>query len=203
MKINKSFKIILFVSSCLLSSCLSKNYDNDGNSFNSTKIGDNEWMSSNLNTSKFSNGDEIYQAKTAEEWKNAGREERPAWCYYKFNSSNEKILGKLYNWYAVYDIRGIAPENWHVATNGEWKELSNYTKNNNIDLYKINFNPISSGFCSSKGIFFEIDENDAQWWCYYNKKQNESFAWGITNNYFGWAVVKKAIGLPVRCVKNK
>jgi uncharacterized protein (TIGR02145 family) len=34
-----------------------------------------------------------------------------------------KIYGKLYNWYAVNDPRGLAPEGWHVPTDEEWKQL--------------------------------------------------------------------------------
>ena len=33
--------------------------------------------------------------------------------------------GKLYNWYAVNDPRGLAPAGWHVASDAEWTELTN------------------------------------------------------------------------------
>ncbi len=174
------------------------------------KIGGVEWTTCNLNTNKFQNGDLIFEAKNAEDWINAGKEERPAWCYYAFDSLNEKKYGKLYNWYAANDPKGLAPKGWHVATNGEWKELSQANQkklreNSNIKyLDEIKFNPVSSGFCSSKGEFFPINKDDGQWWCYYDKKQRESYVWGIdSKNNTGWRVVKKRIGLPVRCVKDK
>ena len=32
----------------------------------------------------------------------------------------------MYNWYAVNDPRGLAPEGWHIPTDAEWKELEMY-----------------------------------------------------------------------------
>jgi uncharacterized protein (TIGR02145 family) len=34
--------------------------------------------------------------------------------------------GRLYNWYAVDDARGLCPSGWHVPTDGEWTDLENY-----------------------------------------------------------------------------
>jgi len=193
-----------------LISCKNNTGENESLETNTVKIGGLEWISSNLNTNKFQNGDEIYEAKNSEDWINAGNEERPAWCYYKFDSSNEKLYGKLYNWYAANDSRGLAPMGWHVATNGEWKELSNINgeyhnkKSSSMYLDEIKFNPISSGFCSFKGKFIDIDDDYCQWWCFYNKKQRKSFAWGVSSKkYTSWKVEDKRVGLPVRCVKDK
>ena len=49
------------------------------------KIGTQIWAATNLNTAKFSNGELIPEAKTAEEWQKAGQEGKPAWCYYNFS----------------------------------------------------------------------------------------------------------------------
>jgi len=81
-------------------------------------------MAENLNVDRFLNGDEIPEARTAEEWKRAYDNKQPAWCYYENDPANGAIYGKLYNWYAVNDPRGLAPEGWHVATDGEWTMLS-------------------------------------------------------------------------------
>jgi uncharacterized protein (TIGR02145 family) len=81
---------------------------------NSVKIGDQTWMITNLNVSKFRNGDPIPEVKSNEEWEKAGKNKQPAWCYYDNNSSNGVKYGKLYNWWAVNDPRGLAPEGWHV-----------------------------------------------------------------------------------------
>jgi uncharacterized protein (TIGR02145 family) len=93
--------------------------------YKSVKIGTQTWMTENLNVSTFRNGDPIPEAKTNEEWEKAGKEGKPAWCYYKNDPKNGAKYGKLYNWYAVNDPRGLAPVGWHIPTDAEWITLEN------------------------------------------------------------------------------
>jgi uncharacterized protein (TIGR02145 family) len=99
---------------------------NDKPIINSVKIGDQEWQMKNLDVDRFRNGDPIPHAITDEEWKAAGERGEPAWCYDDNDAENGKIYGKLYNWYAVNDVRGLAPEGWHIPTDGEWTTLTNH-----------------------------------------------------------------------------
>lgn len=92
----------------------------------SVTIGSQVWMTKNLNVDKFRNGDPIPQAKSDAEWEAAGEKEQPAWCYYDNDSSKGAKFGKLYNWYAVNDPRGLAPKGWHIPTNAEWTILTDY-----------------------------------------------------------------------------
>ena len=87
----------------------------------SVKIGTQTWTSENLNVSTFRNGDPIPEARTKQEWILAGNHEQPAWCYYNNDSENGKVYGKLYNWYAVIDTRGIAPKGWHIPSIKDWE----------------------------------------------------------------------------------
>ncbi len=87
------------------------------------KIGEQVWMAKNLDVDHFRNGDPIFRAVTREEWEKAGEERKPAWCYYENKESNGEKYGKLYNWFAVNDPRGLAPEGWRVATDEDWKIL--------------------------------------------------------------------------------
>jgi uncharacterized protein (TIGR02145 family) len=80
-------------------------------------------MAENLSSNKFSNGDIIPEAKTSEDWYRSELTKTPAWCYFNYDSSYCSIYGKLYNWYAVNDPRGLAPENWHIPTKAEWSVL--------------------------------------------------------------------------------
>jgi uncharacterized protein (TIGR02145 family) len=89
-------------------------------------IGDQVWMTKNLNMDKFRNGDPIPEAKTNEEWIKAGENKQPAWCYYENDPANGEKYGKLYNWYAVNDPRGLAPEGWHVPSEEELQDLFIY-----------------------------------------------------------------------------
>jgi uncharacterized protein (TIGR02145 family) len=83
-------------------------------------IGAQAWMANNLEITTFRNGDPIPQAASDEAWKIAGQNKQPAYCY------NGETYGKLYNWYAVNDPRGLAPEGWHIPTDAEWTQLSDY-----------------------------------------------------------------------------
>lgn len=65
-------------------------------------------------------------AKTNEEWERAGNQGKPAWCFYKNAGLNGEKYGRLYNWYAVNDPRGLAPEGYHVPSDQEWEELVEY-----------------------------------------------------------------------------
>jgi len=88
------------------------------------KLGDQEWMTTNLNVSRFRNGDPIPHAKTRQQWETAGKEGQPAWCYYENDEENGKRYGKLYNWYAVTDPRGLAPAGWRIPDNDDWSKLA-------------------------------------------------------------------------------
>lgn len=78
------------------------------------------WMTKNLDVSHYRNGDSIPQVTDPNVWDTLTT---GAWCYYDNDPANGEIYGKLYNWYAVNDPRGLAPEGWHVPTDEEWKEL--------------------------------------------------------------------------------
>jgi uncharacterized protein (TIGR02145 family) len=95
----------------------------DGKVYKTVKIGDQVWMAENLNTDRFRNGDLILEAKTNEDWENACKNKQPAWCYYENNPNNEERFGKLYNWYAIVDSRGLSPEGWHLGSEKEKNEL--------------------------------------------------------------------------------
>lgn len=97
--------------------------------YKTVTIGTQVWMKENLNVSTFRNGDPIPEAKTDEEWKRAGEEGKPAWCYYDNDPKNGTKYGKLYNWYAVNDARGLAPSGYHVPTDEEWRVLIDFLGN--------------------------------------------------------------------------
>jgi uncharacterized protein (TIGR02145 family) len=135
----------------------------------STKIGNNVWSTSNLNTSTFKNGDLIFEAKSREDWEQANEGKKPAWCYYNFDSANGTKYAKLYNWFAVNDSRGLAPEGWHIATSDEWEELIDTVDGGNKGGYQLktstgwggdyngnnayNFSARPGGRCASDGSF--------------------------------------------------
>ena len=124
MKIIVTFELL--ITAIAICACGGKNKDQDGNTFKTVIIGNQEWMAENLAVGSFRNGDPIPQAKNYEDWVSAKEQESPIWCYYDFDPKYYNEYGILYNWFAVNDIRGLAPEGWHVATNEDWDELIKY-----------------------------------------------------------------------------
>ena len=91
-----------------------------------TKIGDQVWMVRNFEGLIFNNGDTIPHVTSTEEWVKAGKSRLPAWCYYNNDTLEGKKYGRIYNWYAINDPRGLAPKGWHVPTNDEWVKMEEF-----------------------------------------------------------------------------
>ncbi|MEI7471721.1 MAG: fibrobacter succinogenes major paralogous domain-containing protein [Chitinophagaceae bacterium] len=84
-------------------------------------IGTQQWMSKNLDLAFYRNGDPIPQVTNQAAWATLTT---GAWCYYNNDSTQATTYGKLYNWYAVNDPRGLAPIGWHIPSNAELAVLS-------------------------------------------------------------------------------
>ncbi len=145
--------------------------DSDGNFYRTVKYGLQEWMGNNLSVTHFRNGDAIPQAKTEEEWLNAANSKKPAWCYYENDQINGQKYGKLYNWYAINDRRGLAPAGWRVPENQDWRTLiknllgidvageklkspNEWKKRKGTN--KIGFSALPSGYRDQQGKFLEL-----------------------------------------------
>lgn len=149
------------------------------------------WMAQNLDVGKFRNGDPIRECKNLTEWRDAGLKGEPAWCYYEFNAAEGKKYGKLYNWFAIADSRGIAPEGWKVPNEDDYKKLAQEDKNektyggeliaflNASDTWTIDcakgdngsgFNGLASGMLSYSSsdntFYFEGKGRQTSWWVY-------------------------------------
>jgi uncharacterized protein (TIGR02145 family) len=177
-------------------------------------IGSQIWMTENLNVDRFRNGDLIPEAKTVDEWEIAGKNKQPAWCYYDNDPMNGEKYGKLYNWYAVNDSRGLAPIGWNIPSNEDWNILSKslggdaksgtklksnnkWYKNGN-GTNEINFNAMPSGFRLRFGqfsselystYFWVKNSNEARFLIY-----SEGFLYKYQFDY--------SSGCSVRCIKD-
>ena|SRR5664279_4826348 len=92
----------------------------------SVTIGTQKWALANLSVGTFRNGDSIPEAKSNKDWVAAGDAGKPAWCYYDNNPANGTKYGRLYNWFAVNDPRGLAPAGWVLASDADWTKLVNF-----------------------------------------------------------------------------
>jgi len=99
------------------------------NNLPSVTIGTQVWTDKNLDVTTYSDGTIIPQVTDPTAW--AGLT-TGAWCYVNNDASNNVIYGKLYNWYAVTDTRGLAPVGWHVPTDAEFTTLSNNLGGNSV-----------------------------------------------------------------------
>lgn len=93
-------------------------------------IGEQEWMQKNLDVTHYRNGNAIFHAESSEDWQYASDNGIGAWCYYNNDEENGAIFSKLYNWYAVNDSRGLAPDGYHVPSDTEWTQLTDYLSDN-------------------------------------------------------------------------
>jgi uncharacterized protein (TIGR02145 family) len=189
--------------------------DIDGNIYKSIKIGEQVWMAENLNTSHFRNGDIIPEAKTTEEWIRAGTENEPAWCYYNNDSEDGEEYAKLYNWYAINDPRGLAPENWTIPDNNEWAKLIDYLGGNkeagtgmksttgwnskSNESNSSRFTALPGGGRVYDGNFSDIG-NAGIWWSSVEETALTAYGICLINNVVqgSW---QKGTGLSVRALK--
>lgn len=88
-----------------------------------TQIDDHYWAKENLKCKHFKNGDPIPYAGSNEEWIAAFEEARPAYCFYNNDSVLGERYGYIYNWFALADYRGLAPEGSRVANQADWDTL--------------------------------------------------------------------------------
>jgi uncharacterized protein (TIGR02145 family) len=122
------FVLPLLMAVCAASPTSLSNKNNKpggGQPFREVTIGKQTWMAQNLDVAVFSNGDTIPQAQTSAAWKAAARQRQPAWCYVK-NDSLGRQYGKLYNFFAVSDARGLAPLGWRIPDGKDWSALGSF-----------------------------------------------------------------------------
>ena len=97
--------------------------DVDGNVYQVITYGTQVWMSANLATTKYNNGNDIPLISDPTGW---GSLTTPGYCWYSNDKdANKAIYGALYNFYSVNTGR-LCPTGWHVPTNNEWAVLINY-----------------------------------------------------------------------------
>ena len=97
--------------------------DIDGNVYGTVTIGNQEWLAVNLRVTRYNNGDAIPTGLSDTEWSNT-----TSGAYAIYNNDNDMLeaYGKLYNWFAVDDARGLCPEGWSVPSDDDWTQLVDY-----------------------------------------------------------------------------
>lgn len=196
--------------------------------YEEVKIGNQIWMKKNLDVVTFRNGDPIPHAKSYAEWEEYGKQGKPAWCVFLENEDgyDEKFdynveHGKLYNWYAVNDPRGLAPEGWHVPSVAEWDKLLDNLggpeiagkkmksksgwENDGNGTNESGFSGLPCGKRFSDGYFIGLD-HFSSFWSSIEAESDSNFAWQYSLGYNNSGVnedgYEKSTGISVRCLRD-
>jgi uncharacterized protein (TIGR02145 family) len=192
--------------------------DIDNNEYHLVKIGEQIWFKENFSSTTFRNGDPILQAQSKYEWEKAGLNHQPAWCFHQDAESNDLELGKLYNWYAVADNRGLAPAGFKVPTKDDWNKLHEFIGKNNSSGIKIikgenwdskligdnrlGFSAIPAGYRTENNLFSSIGHS-AAWWTSSSEKDKEAIGYAITESELKTNSYLRSQGFSVRLIKLK
>lgn len=212
-KKNLNCTLFLFISILLLG------FDSKSQNLELEKvvIGKQTWKTKNLNVSRFSNGDEIEHATSNAEWKKAIQENRPAWRYMNNDTTLGKSYGKLYNWFAITDLRGLAEEGWKIPEKDDWQELIDYLGDDAGHQLKCNCNEIKegkgnnksrftavlAGHCFFNGMFTNLYYTGS-WWSTSSLEEGQVWVMQLNANFKEAKLLKmfQSFGLSVRLLKQ-
>jgi len=169
-------------------------------------IGQLEWMSGNLKSTKLNDGTNIPNITDITDWV---RTTSPAYCWYDNDISNKAIYGGLYNWHTV-NTGKLCPERWHVPTDNDWNTLLKYIGGKDSvvkNMEEFGFPVIPGGYRYGyywgSGIFYEKDTNAYLWT---STKATDTHIWSrtISNDF---SIIYRSYftrnnGFSVRCIKS-
>jgi uncharacterized protein (TIGR02145 family) len=192
-------------------------------------IGDQCWFAENLCSENYENGDAIPSNLSDSEWssttsgavavygEDAGCDNYSPDIDACDPAQSLDEYGRLYNWYAVDDARGLCPSGWHVPTDGEWTLMTDelggqsiaggqmkttYGRNNGGNgTNSSGFSGLPGGYRNYVGYFDDAGSYGG-WW---SSSPNGSSAWNrylgssesVYRNYYG-----QRVGFSVRCVRD-
>ena len=192
--------------------------DIDGNIYNTVSIGSQCWMSENLKTTKYRNGNAITNVTDSTAWGFS----YGAYCDYMNIAGNSTIYGRLYNFYTVIDTSGLCPTGWHIPCDTAWtilitylggdgiaggklKEagLGHWLSPNNAASNETGFTALPAGFRNSEGNFYFVGSN-GYWWS--SSAYINGNAWKLSM-YYNLSTVSfngifKSTGMSVRCLRD-
>jgi len=185
----------------------------DANSYGSRKIGDQLWMTKNLN---------CYVAGSK--------------CYGN-NEANCTKYGRLYTWAAAMGLpsknnseywgkgddvkrKGVCPEGWHIPNNDEWETLMDFVGwdmaqlmaksgwNKDEDGYggggtdESKFSAMPGGYGNDEGGYEEAGYT-GYWWTATESDDEYATSWYISyDEDYDWQDSEKNYLLSVRCLKD-
>lgn len=178
------------------------------------------WMVRNLDVNSYRNGDPIPNVTDPAVWPTLTT---GAYCYYNNDSTTyAATYGKLYNWYAVNDPRGLAPIGWHLPTDSDLLDLStclggdavaggvmkeigttHWSSPNGGATNYSGFTGLPGGYRDYNGSFGNIGTY-GYWWSSSQSSTTVAGFCGLNyfNPFFQRSTQLKLYGYSVRCIKN-
>jgi uncharacterized protein (TIGR02145 family) len=229
-KIISMFAVIILIAACknkkssTLAPVPPPITDINVNVYDTVRIGSQLWMKVNLNTTRYRNGDPIPNVTDPTAW---AALTTGAYCYFDNDSATyAATYGKLYNWYAVNDPRGLAPAGWHVPSDAEWTTIetclggasvaggkmketgtTHWTTPNTRATNSSGFTGLPGGLRDFDGAFDDVGGN-GNWWSSTKASTTRitSGAWARfltpgSDNVDGYGGNKR-FGLSVRCLRD-
>ncbi|MDC0600499.1 fibrobacter succinogenes major paralogous domain-containing protein [Flavobacteriales bacterium] len=192
----------------------------DNYRYATVQIGDQCWFAENLRSTRYADGTTIPDVPDDGRWSVL---ETGASCDYQNKAANVTKYGRLYNWYAVDDARGLCPSGWHVPTDGDWTDLENYITSQGIygtegtalksasgwssggnGTDDFGFSALSGGIRSkSSGSFMNAGKQAYSW---SSSSYRDGTAWYRALTFWGpdvhRSVFNPRYGLSVRCLRD-
>lgn len=161
--------------------------DKEGNSYKTAIIGEQVWMIDNLKTTQNPQGVEIES--------------------FVGNDSlyNVEEIGRLYTWSVAMndsvseETQGLCPDGWHIPSDKEWFQLSDYAKEEGVELREV-FEPQFAGFYNngfnnigvSASYWSSTKARDNAWKRYFHKELSNVFRYHE----------KQENAISIRCIRN-
>jgi len=191
----------------------------DGHTYGLIGIGDQCWFAENLQTESYRNGDPIPSGLNNSDW--ALTTEGAVAVYGEGSegaTANLAAFGRLYNWYAVSDPRGVCPNGWHVPTDADFSELVEFLGGSLVAALPMKSSPsdepawdgtnasgfsgLAGGSRTIGGEFNAVDSFGYHW----SVTSTGTAAWSrrMSSGNAGVSRLSSSLrlGLSVRCVQN-
>jgi len=194
--------------------------DQEGNVYKTVTIGTQTWMAENLRTTKYNDGTAIPNVTDYTKW---GDITTDAYCNYNNTNNTDTIAtyGRLYNWSAVSTGK-LAPKGWHVPTDAEWIQLTDYLSGISVAGGKLKetgtshwsspntgatnvsgFTALPGGLRAETGLFISLG-SVCVWWA--ATEYSSYVSWGrvmysSTSDVTRYGL-SKWFGISARCVKD-
>lgn len=181
-------------------------FDADSNFYETVRIGKTEWMTENLKTTTYSNGNKIEDKKHN---------------FSNVTKDSPLYKGSYYTWYSVNDERNVCPTGWKVPSNSDWNYVENrmggyeyaaidmkivsneYWSKPNLEATNYSgFSAIPEGYINDKGDLTNQGKY-GYWWT--SEEFDKDVAWGreigYNHSYIFKGKATKKDGLSVRCMR--